>query len=227
MATDTEVVDLRTMALEAQADRATTVFDDLEPGATVVLVTDGDAKPLLARLQDARPGWVEWFLLEGGPPRTRVVVRRRAKAAPRGVSEFLGLDHHRLDEILEAVDQLCRQNAWSEAATRFDEFACGLNGHIDAEEQVQFPHFEAVTGMTTGPTTVMRAEHVRIRQHMAELRLALGAAEPDVCRQVLAGLVDVLSSHNLKEEHVLYPMTDRLSASADDRDALVQAIQRA
>ena len=64
------------------------------------------------------------------------------------------------------------------------EFTCGLSRHINVEEGVLFPTFEQMTGMTTGPTTVMRSEHVEIRRLMERADLLgysqrgrLGAAE--------------------------------------------------
>jgi len=226
MDVETRTVDVRAMASAEQADAVTAAFDGLPAGGGFVLVAGATAGPILERLQAERPGAVEWFLLEAGPAQTRVHVRRRQREGPRGVVEFLEHDHRRLDEKLADVERLSRLGAFRDAAAQFAEFACGLNWHIDAEERVLFPRFEELTGLRAGPTTVMRAEHVQIRRHMASLGAALDAADAAAARESLAQLVAALSDHNMKEEHILYPTTDRLSATARDRDELVQAMQR-
>ena len=156
--------------------------------------------------------------------RNRIEIRRRPAAAERTVSDYLEYDHRRLDSILPAVLQDIDNGDCAGAAARFAEFACGLNHHIEAEEQILFPSFEERTGMRTGPTMVMRAEHVEIRRAMRQVGDALAAGDSQNARSALAGLVDALSEHNMKEEHVLYPMTDEANAPGE-RDALVKKMQ--
>ena len=103
----------------------------------------------------------------GGPERFRVEIRRRTGEPFRTISDFLEYDHRRLDEILLDVERLIDRGALANAGERFAEFSCGFNRLIDVEERIVFPTFEQVTGMTGGPTVVMRAEHVEIRRWMA------------------------------------------------------------
>ena len=44
-----------------------------------------------------------------------------------------------------------------------DSFQALVLQHFCAEEQVLFPAFEEQTGMLTGPTQVMRSEHMQLR----------------------------------------------------------------
>lgn len=126
--------------------------------------------------------------------------------------------------MLAAVERRCRCDDLTVAAAQFAEFSYGLNWHIEAEEQVLFPRFEALAGLSVGPTVVMRAEHVEIRRHMAALRAALAAPDCAAALQALADLAGVLSAHNVKEEMILYPTTDRLLTTRD-RDDLGRAVQ--
>lgn len=61
-----------------------------------------------------------------------------------------------------------------------------------------------------GPTQMMRQEHVPMR----ELLQALGVSVAERNRQQYLGqsetLLALMQQHNVKEENVLYPMTDRL-----------------
>ena len=105
------------------------------------------------------------------------------------------------------------------------EFTCGLDRHIEAEEQVLFPDFERRTGMTSGPTVVMRAEHIEIRKWMAAAAAALDARDPAGFRDALGQLRDVLEGHNLKEEQILYPMADEAAGDLRAQDDLVRQMQ--
>lgn len=77
------------------------------------------------------------------------------------------------------------------------------------EEEVLFPVFQAVSGMppNTGPTAVMILEHREIERALEGIVVALEGGE---AREpaVMGDLLRLLESHNRKEEHVLYPMTD-------------------
>jgi iron-sulfur cluster repair protein YtfE (RIC family) len=126
--------------------------------------------------------------------------------------------------MLKSVDRLVAASDFAGSASLFAEFAGGLNRHIDAEEQVLFPEFERRTGIVGGPTAVMRAEHVEIRGWMALVAARLGGNDAPGARSALARLTAALSDHNMKEEHVVYPMTDA-AADDSDRDAIVERMR--
>src|SRR4029453_13967448 len=111
------------------------------------------------------------------------------------------------------------------AARRVRPFARGLRRHIGFEEEILFPEFERRAGIPRdfGPTAVMRAEHREIESLLEHISRGIGdpAADADSPRRRLH---EVLGAHNVKEERVLYPGTDRLM-SEDERDALVRRIQ--
>ena len=200
-------------------------FDALKAGEGFVLVDDHDPKPLLYQFQTEHPGRFEWSVLEAGPERFRIEIRRRTGEPFRTISDFLGYDHLRLGEILPDVERMTEGGALANAGERFAEFACGLNRHIDAEEQILFPAFEQLTGMTMGPTTVMRAEHVEIRRWMTIVAASLDAQDVAGVKHAIGQLAETLEAHNVKEEQILYPMTDRATTSPRERDDLVRRMQ--
>lgn len=200
-------------------------FDALQSGQVFVMASDDDPRPVLGRLQSERPRQFEWSVLEAGPARYRIEIRRRDAAVPRDVSEFLGSDHHRLAGILTEVTRLVGNGAHADAAPLFAEFACGLNWHIDAEEITLFPAFEQKTGVLEGPTPVLRDEHRQIRSRMDEVADALKAGDAAAAGRAITALDDILGEHNYKEEQVLYPMTDHAMVDGQERDELVNRIQ--
>lgn len=145
--------------------------------------------------------------------------------APRTVSEFLGGDHRRLDAIFVQTAQLALRGSFSEALARFTEFASGLSRHIAMEETVLFPAFEAKTGMTEGPTAVMRREHAEIRRLLSTIAAALAASDGAAFDTERRRFLEVLGAHNQKEEGILYPLSDRMAGGERERDELVRRMQ--
>ncbi len=206
-------------------DEAIRACDALQPGQAYELATTVDPHPLLARLQHERPRQFDWSVLEAGPARHRVAITRRPADGARTVSDYLGWDHARLDVILNDVSRLVGQKAYVDASRAFAEFACGLNWHIEAEETTLFPAFEEKTGIVQGPTVVLREEHRVIQRCIVEVTSALATSDAGTIERAISDLRETLGDHNIKEEQVLYPMTDRVMTDAQERDALVNRIE--
>lgn len=213
----------------ASADQTTRAavarFDALPPDGAFVLATDRAPSDVLRVLQAQRPDAFEWSVLEASDGCHRVEIRRRDAGQPRGPSEYLTWDHRRLDAILERVQAQVGGGDLAAAARLFGEFAAGLDHHIVMEEEVLFPLLEKRAPMAMGPTRVMRHEHVEIRRLLREITEALGAASADGFARAKAELEEVLGAHNMKEEHILYPMSDQTAGGASERAELVRHLQ--
>lgn len=134
------------------------------------------------------------------------------------ISAFYEQDHDRLDESLKTFQQLKRSD-FAKAKEAFKAFKFGLQRHIVWEEDVLFPLWEEKTGMSEGgPTFVMRAEHRQIGQQLEAIHGKVADQNPDSDQEEQI-LLEVLGSHNMKEERVLYPAIDQLT-SAEEREAV-------
>ena len=201
-------------------------FDGLVPGESLVVAGDHDPRELLRRLQADRKGLFEWSPLEIGPPCFRTEVSRRAAepGARREVTEALAWDHDRLEALDKRAFELFAGGDAPGARASWSAFSVGLRRHIRFEEEILFPTFEEKLGIApaNGPTAVMREEHREIERLIDSIgRAFAGAGAPLALRPDLHRL---LGEHNMKEEHVLYPGTDRC-LGPDERDALVARIQ--
>jgi uncharacterized protein (DUF2249 family)/hemerythrin superfamily protein len=225
MATRTSVLDVRTLPQGEKHPRAVATFDALKPGEAFVLVSDHEPRGLLLELQTKRPRAFEWNVIENGREVFRVEIERRESTAPRNVSDLLGRDHDRLDGLFWRATHLAKTGDYPAARASFHEFSHGLIQHIKAEENVLFPAFEDATGMTSGPTVVMRAEHREIGRLLEQAQTALAGNDGASFANLLAELGMVLAAHNQKEERILYPMTDRCLESDEEREELARAIQ--
>ncbi len=239
---ETRQLDLRTLPPQMRHGLVFKCFDALGAGESLVIVNDHDPSPLLQQFKLVRPGEAEHEYLEHGLEAWQVRIRRKALAQhaperresrsdPQGagdsetVTEYLEADHRRLDAILVEVQPLAGAGQWEGAAARFGEFSSGLDRHIDVEEQILFPTFESATGMRAGPTQVMRAEHIEIRDWMRTATDAIGRADGEVLQEALEALSQTLAAHNMKEEHMLYPMADQAMHGDAQRRDLVRRLQ--
>lgn len=153
-------------------------------------------------------------------------IRSSAGIRARTVTEYLMSDHRRLDALLAAAGSLVAAGDYEGAGRRFAEFSGGLDRHIRMEEEILFPGFERATGMTGGgPTEVMRQEHVGIRCFVAAAATAIDSRDAAIFTRASDGLKQALGQHNLKEENILYPMTDNAAGDERARDELVARME--
>ncbi|KAB2914455.1 MAG: hemerythrin domain-containing protein [Dechloromonas sp.] len=124
------------------------------------------------------------------------------------IRSFMTDDHRHCDDLLaEAEQALARKNVEA-ARAAFGQFREALLAHFAAEEKTLFPSFEAKTGMTMGPTRVMRMEHEQMRALLDDAKMALDAGDGDDYVGHAETLLIMMQQHNLKEENMLYPMCD-------------------
>jgi len=139
------------------------------------------------------------------------------------ISKFFEQDHDRLDELFKTFQQLKRSD-FLKAKEAFKEFKFGLQRHIVWEEDLLFPIWEEKTGMSeSGPTPVMRNEHRQIGRQLEAIHQKVANQNPDSDQEEQA-LLDLLGSHNRKEERALYPAIDQV-AGPEERETVFQKME--
>lgn len=119
--------------------------------------------------------------------------------------QYLTADHRACDEKLGAVRRAVGSGDWAGAAAAWEVFQRNVLAHFATEEEVLFPAFEAATGMTSGPTQVMRMEHEEARYLLEDIAAAVHERDADGVRGQGEALLILLQQHNMKEENILYP----------------------
>ena len=94
-----------------------------------------------------------------------------------------------------------------------------MKAHFEAEEGLLFPAFEAATGMSAGPTQMMRHEHEQMRSLLSQLEAACEAHDSEDYAGVAETLLMLMQQHNMKEENILYPMCDQALGAEAERIA--------
>ena len=138
------------------------------------------------------------------------------------ILEFMSEDHDRLDNKIKMYSTEKLVNV-ERAEGIFILFKSELERHIIWEEDILFPVFERKTGIKDGgPTSVMRTEHIQIKNHLQEIKKKLHAKKiQDPCKEEVA-LFKMLESHNEKEENILYPGIDNLTSEQEKKQIIKQ-----
>lgn len=125
------------------------------------------------------------------------------------LSETMQHDHARCDAIFADAEAAAAGGDWAVCQRGVAKFRQALLAHFAIEEDVIFPSFEAHTGMTEGPTRVMRGEHAQMRELVDVLMQAADEKDADAFADAAETLLILMQQHNMKEENILYPMCDQ------------------
>jgi len=140
------------------------------------------------------------------------------------ITEYMLQDHRDCDDLFVLAENAAQAGDWADAAEYWKNFQSKMNRHFDMEEEVLFPAFEAATGNTEGPTVVMRMEHEQIRGLMAGMAKSLETRDQEFFLGLTESLLVLIQQHNMKEEQILYPMSDRALSDAESVLASMQAL---
>jgi len=139
------------------------------------------------------------------------------------ISRNLTQDHRRCDHLLAALEAAVSSNAWDSADGAAAAFRDALLRHFALEEEMLFPEVEQASPMAAGPTSVMRMEHLQMRNLLDDLAAAVRARDRDTCLGDLETLHLLGQQHNAKEEGILYPLAD--DALDESAEALLTRMQ--
>jgi iron-sulfur cluster repair protein YtfE (RIC family) len=126
------------------------------------------------------------------------------------ITSVLTEDHRLADKLFAAATEHGARGEWRECEQQLAEFRAALESHMKIEEEVLFPAFEQATGMTSGPTAVMRGEHQQMLKALDAMNAARLAGDTQRFESLARSFMGVLDAHSAKEENILYPMCDRM-----------------
>ena len=125
------------------------------------------------------------------------------------ITQYLTEEHRKCDNIYAEVENAVVSEDWERAERLFKEFKEKTLLHFDKEEKILFPEFEEKTGIVMGPTQVMRMEHEQARQILNQMEEALKNRNKKEFLSLGESLMILIQQHNMKEEQILYPMSDQ------------------
>jgi len=131
------------------------------------------------------------------------------------IPDYMTQKHRDCDEIFTQAESAVAKNNWLAANEQWSIFTDELELHLQAEENILFPQFEQATGMTAGPTQVMRGEHQQMRVLVNDINESLNVENKDKFLGLSETLMVLMQQHNMKEEMMLYPMCQQQISQSD------------
>lgn len=136
------------------------------------------------------------------------------------IKQIMSNDHHHCDELFIETENLVSKGKWQEARPALDHFITAIMKHFEHEEKTLFPAFEDETGMSSGPTEMMRHEHQQMKQLLHNLDQAMNEQNSNAYLGESETLQIFMQQHNMKEEQILYPMIEQ--SCSPQADALMK-----
>jgi len=125
------------------------------------------------------------------------------------IPDYMTVKHRECDDVFAEAESAVAKLDWSLADVKWQLFTTELELHLEAEETILFPQFELATGITAGPTQVMRSEHEQMRALVLDINKALTTQDRDAFLGLSETLMVLMQQHNMKEEMMLYPMSQQ------------------
>ena len=125
------------------------------------------------------------------------------------ITDYLTAEHRECDHYYAEAEKAVSNGEWEKAKDMFSNFKKATLLHFKKEEEILFPEFETTTGMVAGPTQVMRHEHNQARELVKKLEEALEKQDKSAFLSIGESLMILIQQHNMKEEQILYPMSDQ------------------
>ncbi|MFK5891739.1 MAG: hemerythrin domain-containing protein [Pseudomonadota bacterium] len=132
------------------------------------------------------------------------------------ISDFMTEHHKFCDDLFIQGESAVEKEQWDEASKKWYLFADELEKHFQREETILFPEFETLTGMTQGPTEMMRIEHQQIREIVKEISKSCENKDKINYLGLAETLMVTMQQHNMKEEQILYPMIENTILNKDE-----------
>lgn len=138
------------------------------------------------------------------------------------IKDFMTHQHRECDQLLVLTEDAVENKDFEDAVKKYKDFKDETFKHFEMEEEYLFPLFEEKSGMTQGPTQVMRMEHTQARGVFEKLDSAMEQKDSDRFFSLSESLMILLQQHNAKEEQMLYTMIQNFLQ--DENDAVVEKL---
>ena len=139
------------------------------------------------------------------------------------IKDFMTHKHRECDHFLAEAEEAAEKGDFDTALERYLAFKNETLKHFDMEEEYLFPMFEQKTGMTQGPTQVMRMEHAQAKSLFEKMDEAYNAKDKERIFGLGESMNILLQQHNAKEEQMLYTMIQQHFMG--ENDEIVQKLQ--
>jgi len=138
------------------------------------------------------------------------------------IKEYLSADHERCDGLFASMEDAAAKDM-NNVKEAFEKFAYETERHFQMEERVMFLEFEQKTGMTQGPTAMMKHEHAQMRNLLKEMAIAVESKDKNKFFGNSETLMILMQQHNMKEEQMIYSIAQE--QLGDDADHIISRMR--
>lgn len=218
-------IDLTNLDIKRRLEEMTTAFNELSDGDSFTISANESLMETVQMFQSNF--WTEYnFMpLVSGPSiwKSRITKRDEKNINAEKIHHFMSIDHALCDHLYADGEAAILDGRIDEGKEMLSTFGLAMERHFVMEEDLFFPAFEQRTGMTGGPTQVMRMEHLQMRGVLRQMADALSNNDTDTAIALGDTMLILIQQHNMKEEGMLYPMAD--NAISDISEDLLKRMQ--
>lgn len=229
---ENRIIDLRDEVPSRVQTAAFYQVRTLRRGERMALLTAREPMLMMQSLSLQLRDSLSWTIAPDSKGGWRVEVRHRDDVAAGGIVDALTRDHKRLDELFGRALNFANAGNAREAAPLLAEFAAGLRRHIQVENEILAPVFNAPRApFGDDPTSTMLREHDEILAQLALIEACFEGSDTPLLAEVspfLAILSGTLAKHEYREENNLFPGWNMafLKAPAEAGEAVFDRVQR-
>lgn len=137
-----------------------------------------------------------------------------ATTLKNGLAAWFTRCHRTCDDLWIKVEDAVDKDDKSEILSTTTHFASKIRKHLELEEEILFPRLGQATGMgSQGPIGVMLMEHKQMKNLLDLIEDGARAGDGDQVLDYGDTLLMLTQQHNIKEEQVLYPMSEEALSS--------------
>jgi uncharacterized protein (DUF2249 family) len=218
-------VDISQIADDKKLETIINSYKTINDGEELIIINNESLLSLIENFQNQFWGEYDWQPLVSGPEswKGKIIKRNSEDVISENIKHFMEIDHSRCDQLYADGEAAILDEQMQVGKELIEAFILNMGRHFDMEEKIFFPAFEERTGMTQGPTQVMRMEHQQMRNVLTQMKDALVADDSETVLSAGETLLILMQQHNLKEEGMLYPMAD--GQISDISEALLKKMQ--
>lgn len=199
---------------------------NLKPEEKILIKAKGDFDAVMTPFQNQNWGKYDWLPLSISSEEWSGYLI----AKPGGFTSIVQImeSHHKhCDSTYVHAENVLSEGKNDLGKELMRSFIWNMELHFAREETILFPAFEEKTGMTSGPTQVMRMDHEQIRGVLKEVSDCLNEGNFQRIFDLSEAMLILIAQHNSKEENILYPATDQyLDREADDIAKKLQLLKQ-
>jgi hemerythrin-like domain-containing protein len=219
-------LELTNDSTEENVTELSAALKNLKPEEKILIKAKGDFDAVMTSFQTQNWGKYDWLPLSISSEEWSGYLI----AKPGGFTSIVQImeSHHRhCDSTYVHAENVLGEGKNDLGKELMRSFIWNMELHFAREETILFPAFEEKTGMTSGPTQVMRVEHEQIRGVLKEVSDCLNEGNWQRIFDLSEAMLILIAQHNSKEENVLYPATDQyLDREADDIARKLQLLKQ-